>query len=135
MGGQPGHVSENGSHHQCEPSGLGASHMGGARAQQVWSTQETRQNINWLGLWVIHLMLIEFQNQLQGLHVMIRMDNMTPKLISIGSGGHAQGLLRREASLLFGWLEQHWASIKAEHPAGTVNLGEDWLSHQQVSKA
>ncbi|XP_061488955.1 uncharacterized protein LOC133387687 [Rhineura floridana] len=130
-----GHVvqrtPQNRCNRRCQPHRLG-SPLNSQYVQEVWSTAEQTQSINWLELKAVHLALRHFQSLFPLDHVLIRTDNMCVKSHLNRQGGTRSRPLQDLASLIFVWAEQHLQSLKAEHLRGIWNVIADWLSRQQV---
>lgn len=107
--------------------GWGA-HTGQHLTQGVWTPEEQSYSINLLELRAVKLVLLCFQQHLQGSHVLIHTDNMTAKAYINRQGGTRFRKLNKEAAEIIIWAESHLKSLQAVHIPGLSNVLADRLT-------
>lgn len=110
---------------------LGA-HCNGVPASGYWTELERTWRTNCLELRAIFLALQSFLRQVQGDHVLIRMENMSVvSYINRQGGVHSRALYRQATRLLL-WADYHLLSIRAAHVPGCLNSSADMLSRDRI---
>lgn len=104
-------------------------------AQGQWTLEERILHISVLELRAVRLALLQFWNNMEGRHVLIRTDNTVAKVYINRQEGTLSRTLNKEVTLLFEWAEWHLLNIQSTHLAGMYNTTADWLSRRKLQES
>ena len=98
----------------------------------LWSEREKLQHINCLEMLAVHNALTRFCPHIKDQHVVVRSDNTAVVSYINRQGGLGSSSLFRLAERLLIWAQRNLRSLRAVHVPGTLNLGPDRLSRNNV---
>lgn len=116
-----------------DASGTGwGAHLGPQLVQGSWKAEDSKRSSNWRELRAIALALRAFQQELQGQHVQVRLDNSSAIAYINRQGGTRSSSLWVLAEAIFMWAEATVLSLSVVHLKGELNQLADFLSRKML---